>query len=141
MNEKFLEGEGKEGLRRTAEARLQAVQTGFKDNEAGLDARKLLYELQVHQIELEMQNENLCQAREETERALRRYTGLYEFAPVGLFTVRDISSAFGGNSASPMLRLLLLRGSRGVPLGSPCRRRSSIHERIAAVNSRHCLSP
>jgi len=49
------------------------------------DAKKLLHELQVHQIELEMQNEELKQANATAEEALRRYTMLYDFAPMGYF--------------------------------------------------------
>lgn len=49
------------------------------------DAKKLLHELQVHQIELEMQNEELKQAYATAEEALRRYTMLYDFAPMGYF--------------------------------------------------------
>jgi hypothetical protein len=39
--------------------------------------------LQVHQIELEMQVEELRQARDSEAAALEKYTDLYEFAPVG----------------------------------------------------------
>ena len=53
------------------------------------DVRKLLHELQVHQIELEMQNAELAQARDEADLALRRYTELYDFAPVAYLTVDD----------------------------------------------------
>lgn len=49
------------------------------------DAKKLLHELQVHQIELEMQNEELRQANAVAEEALKRYTMLYDFAPMGYF--------------------------------------------------------
>ncbi len=51
------------------------------------DAKKLLHELQVHQIELEMQNEELRQANETAEAALKKYTMLYDFAPMGYFTI------------------------------------------------------
>src|SRR6202035_1737073 len=51
------------------------------------DTQRLVQELQIHQIELEMQNEQLEQARGETEAALERYTDLYEFAPSGYFTL------------------------------------------------------
>jgi len=51
------------------------------------EARRLLHELEVHQIELELQNSELRQAREETEEALEQYTELYDFAPVGYLTL------------------------------------------------------
>ena len=51
------------------------------------DVKKLLHELQVHQIELEMQNEELREANETAETALKKYTVLYDFAPVGFYTL------------------------------------------------------
>jgi PAS domain S-box-containing protein len=51
------------------------------------DSIKLLHELQVHQIELEMQNEELIKANETAETALKKYTMLYDFAPMGYFTL------------------------------------------------------
>jgi diguanylate cyclase (GGDEF)-like protein/PAS domain S-box-containing protein len=48
---------------------------------------RLVHDLQVHQIELEMQKEELIQSRGEVEAALRQYTDLYDFAPVGYFTL------------------------------------------------------
>ncbi len=63
-----------------------------------LDARRLVHELQVHQIELAQQNEDLTLARNEVAFSLRRYVALYESAPVGLVTVdhqgvvRDINA-------------------------------------------------
>jgi PAS domain-containing protein len=56
------------------------------------DAKKLLHELQVHQIELEMQNEELKQANATAEEALRRYTMLYDFAPMGYFILEADAS-------------------------------------------------
>ncbi len=55
--------------------------------ESGEEALRLLQELQVHQIELEMQNEELCQARSALEEAREKYTDLYDFAPVSYFTL------------------------------------------------------
>jgi signal transduction histidine kinase/CheY-like chemotaxis protein len=48
---------------------------------------KLHHELQMHRIELELQNAELRQARNELEVALEQCTDLYDFAPVGYFTV------------------------------------------------------
>ncbi|MBN1265567.1 MAG: GGDEF domain-containing protein [Anaerolineales bacterium] len=52
-----------------------------------MDIRRLFHELEVHQIELEMQNEELIKARAELEATLREYTNLYDFAKVGYFTL------------------------------------------------------
>src|SRR5712692_4127733 len=73
-------------LRRQAEVKLS------KQNEAAqavteTDTKRLVHELQAHQIEPEMQNEELVQARAESEAALRQYADLYDFAPVGYFTL------------------------------------------------------
>lgn len=72
-------------LRRQAEEHLKtkAPEEGFP--RTGDEMQRLLHELQVHQIELEMQNAELCQARDALEKALANYTDLYDFAPVGYF--------------------------------------------------------
>jgi PAS domain S-box-containing protein len=50
-------------------------------------ALAVLHELQVHQVELELQDEELRRSRAELEATLRRQTQLYEHAPVAYFTV------------------------------------------------------
>ena len=48
---------------------------------------RLVNELQVHQIELEMQNEELSLARDEAAALLEKYRNLYDSAPAGYFTL------------------------------------------------------
>jgi PAS domain S-box-containing protein len=48
---------------------------------------KLLHELEVHQIELELQNEELVQAKTAEHEASEKYIELYDFAPSGYFTI------------------------------------------------------
>ncbi|MFO7826996.1 MAG: PAS domain-containing protein [Bacteroidales bacterium] len=76
-----------EMLRKKAEELLKEKQKKIdkKINEA--DNKKLVHELQVYQIELEMQNEELRQAYETSEQALKKYTMLYDFSPIGYFTI------------------------------------------------------
>ncbi len=75
-------------LRKRAEAKLQE-----RKNKATVvpaseeETQRLVHELQVHQIEFEMQNEELIASRAEKELALQQYTDLYDFAPVGYFTL------------------------------------------------------
>jgi signal transduction histidine kinase len=85
-------------LRSRAEAQLRE-QKKLKAGVAktGADSRRLLHELQVHQIELEMQNAELRQARNELEVALENYTDLYDFAPSGYFTLAATGAILQAN--------------------------------------------
>lgn len=49
----------------------------------------LIQELQIHQIELELQNEELQRTRDEVEVGLKRFLELYEFAPIGYMTLGE----------------------------------------------------
>jgi PAS domain-containing protein len=76
-------------LRRRAEERLKSQQRDTPAPRADADAQRLLHELQVHQVELEMQNVELLEARDKTEALLEKYTDLYDFAPVGYFSLDE----------------------------------------------------
>ncbi|MCX6160468.1 MAG: ATP-binding protein, partial [Ignavibacteriae bacterium] len=51
------------------------------------DKLRIIHELEVHQIELELQNEKLLLAKEQSEIAREKYAELYDFAPSGYFTL------------------------------------------------------
>lgn len=74
-------------LRLKAEEKLSGKQKKSHDPVIENDTKRLLHELQVHQIELEMQNEELVQANQTAEMALKKYTMLYDLAPMGYFTL------------------------------------------------------
>lgn len=78
---------GDADLRRQAEQRLREGRPQDHVRRSPEDLDRLVHELQVHQVELELQNEELLRSREEVESAAREYTELYDFAPVGFFTL------------------------------------------------------
>jgi two-component sensor histidine kinase/PAS domain-containing protein len=75
-------------LRQRAENALQDFI--IKPEEYSLEAaQKLIHELRVHQIELEMQNDELRRLYQELEASRNRYADLYDFAPVGYLTTAE----------------------------------------------------
>ncbi len=78
---------GPDLLRRQAEEILKSKRVTEPMEIKCVDEQSLIHELQVHQIELEMQNEELVRAREEAEKLHGKFVDLYDFAPVGYFTL------------------------------------------------------
>jgi hypothetical protein len=76
-------------LRARAEDRLKAKAS--RSQAAGPhsaeEMQRLVHELQVHQIELELQNDELQETRAELEVAAKVHSDLYDFAPVGYLTL------------------------------------------------------
>ena len=78
-----------------AELRQQAEEMARREAASPLvalapeDLRRALHELRVHQIELEMQNDELRRTQVELEASRSRYFDLYDLAPVGYVTLRE----------------------------------------------------
>jgi PAS domain S-box-containing protein len=75
-------------LRYRAEEKLKESRNkAGKNSVPDADTQHLVHELEVHQIELEMQNEQMVQQQKEMEATLNTYADLYAFAPVGYFVL------------------------------------------------------
>jgi len=88
MAENFASQENTADLRKRAEERLRK-QSADLGAPAPQESWLMLHELQVHQIELEMQNEELRRTQVELEASRARYFDLYNLAPVGYMTVSE----------------------------------------------------
>jgi PAS domain S-box-containing protein len=66
-------------------------------------AEEMLQELRVHQIELELQNEELCRVQGDLDHSRARYFDLYDLAPVGYFTLDPQSLIQEANSTGAQL--------------------------------------
>jgi two-component system, LuxR family, sensor kinase FixL len=87
---------GSTSLRERAEALLRAQVTDQLTMPIG-DVQALVHELSVYQVELELQNEELRQAQVELAQSRDRYSGLYEFAPVGYLTLNKDGTILEAN--------------------------------------------
>jgi PAS domain S-box-containing protein len=74
------------------------------------ETQQVLHELRVHQIELEMQNEELRTSRLDLEASRARYLDLYDLAPVGYCTVSEEGLILEANLTAAVM-LDVLRGA------------------------------
>ncbi len=74
-------------LRKKAEEILKKKSSKVKSMPTETELLRVVHELEVYQIELELQNEELKLARERSETIAQKYTSLYDFAPIGYFTL------------------------------------------------------
>jgi PAS domain S-box-containing protein len=96
-------GGAAKGLRNKAERRLQSKETMPEKAMDDGDVRALLHELQVHQIELEMQNEELLHAQTAVQEVSDNYRDLFDFAPVGYFRLDKVGKILEVNLAGAEL--------------------------------------
>ena len=95
-----------DALRRQAEEQVRRNVSGVADDIEAMsvpEVRVALHELRVHQIELEMQNEELRRVQAELETARARYFDLYDLAPVGYCTVDERGMIVQSNLAAATL--------------------------------------
>lgn len=102
-------------IRRRAEEQLQNRQ-GADAPISSHEMQRLLQELKIHQIELEMQNEELQRAYAELEVSRERYFDLYDLAPVCYATVNEAGIILEANLTTATM-LGVARGAlAGLPL-------------------------
>ena len=109
------------GLHRRAEELAREKAAHSPENLAALspeETRKMLHELRVHQIELEMRSEELRREQTELDAARARYFDLYDLAPVGYCTVSENGLILESN----LTAAALLGVARGALSGQPIAR-------------------
>ena len=76
-------------LRQKAEELLKSKPSKADSSLSAIEAAKLIQELEIHQIELELQNKELIQAKSNLQKIAEKYTELYDLAPSGYFTLNN----------------------------------------------------
>ena len=105
-----------QNLRARAEAALQATK-GSAEDAVAKEYRQLLHELQVHQIELELQNEELRNSQNALEESRTRYMQLYHNAPVGYVVLNRVGIIKQANAT--FAEMVGKEGAAGAITGKP----------------------
>jgi PAS domain S-box-containing protein len=92
-----------EELRKRAEEKAEAMEPISLSGQPPEAIEHTLHELRVHQIELELQNEELRSAKEEIEKSQERYFNLYDLAPVGYCTLSEQGMILEANLTAAVL--------------------------------------
>lgn len=81
-------GSHSSNLRSKAEAKISTTPPGGPELTIE-EAKELMHELEVHQVELEMQNQELREAQHRLEDIRDQYTDLFDFAPIGYIILNE----------------------------------------------------
>jgi PAS domain S-box-containing protein len=84
-------------IRQLAERKLAGGSAVALDHLTPDEIRRVVHELEVHQVELEIQNQQLEEAQREAELSRSRYQHLYESAPIGYLTLDSDGSIVSAN--------------------------------------------
>ncbi len=90
-------------LRQRAEALLHARESAVPEVSSPEETTRIIHELRVHQIELEMQNDELHRAQAALNDSRARYFDLYDLAPVGYLTLGESGVILQSNLAAASL--------------------------------------
>jgi len=106
VTEKEIPSRQAADLRRQAENIVREKTIRIPENINALspeETRQTLHELQVHQIELEIQNEELRRTQMELDAARAKYFDLYDLAPIGYVTINEKGQIVEANLAAATL--------------------------------------
>ena len=101
--------------RRQTEKKIRMMEELQSDLLDPKTVRRIVYDLRVHQIELEVQNEELRVLQQELEASKMRFKDLYDFAPAGYITVNDQGVIVEGNLTAAILLNVVTETMMGQP--------------------------